>query len=248
MRGYGNDGCVEHVRAAGGEVYAITSEPQSLARQAQEDWQTDLIHVGDPHHEILATVRDRGWLSLYIADWGQELVTTEWTSHPKGYFQPGVLAVGRSKRVLYRWRSTPTRSNIGGAIGRPTPSHVWSKLSEALEEPAGAPDADPDDHAQLDAKPASWPLFVLVLFANGWFLKPQTFQYTPGAAPIAERQRRALRRIPLFLAAWLVLAVLAPWWVTAGSVTAYLALVTPGVLQVHRRFQNVREGEKPEAY
>lgn len=226
-------------------MYAITSEPQSLARQAQEDWQTSMTHVGDPHHEILATCQDRGWLSVYIADWGKELVTTEWTSHPKGYFQPGVLALSRSRRVLYRWRSRPTRSNVGGAIARPTPTYIWNQLQSALAAPADATDAALDSNPQLDAKPALWPLFVLVLFANGWFLRPQTFQYTPGAAPIAERQRRALRRIPVFLAAWLALAAFAPWWVTATSLTAYLAFVTPGILRIHRRFQNVPEDEEP---
>ena len=44
----------EAIREAGGEIYAITSEPQALATNAQADWETGLEHVGDPHQEIEA--------------------------------------------------------------------------------------------------------------------------------------------------------------------------------------------------
>ena len=43
---------IDAVRKAGGEFYAITSEPQSLARNAQADWETGLEHVGDPLPQI----------------------------------------------------------------------------------------------------------------------------------------------------------------------------------------------------
>ena len=36
-----------------------------------------------------------------------------WMSHPKGYFQPGVLALSQQGRVLYRWRCRPSRQNVG---------------------------------------------------------------------------------------------------------------------------------------
>ena len=69
MRGYGKDGVVDAIRAAGGEIFAITSEPHSLAMNAHEHWETGFEHVGDPHQEILGECKDRGWLSLFVAEW-----------------------------------------------------------------------------------------------------------------------------------------------------------------------------------
>ena len=45
---------VDAIREAGGEIYAVTSEPHSLALNAQAHWETGFDHVGDPHQEILA--------------------------------------------------------------------------------------------------------------------------------------------------------------------------------------------------
>jgi len=42
-------GVVEKIRAAGGEVYAITSEPLHLADQAHEHWELEFANVGGPH-------------------------------------------------------------------------------------------------------------------------------------------------------------------------------------------------------
>ena len=42
-------GVVDVIRAAGGEVYAVTSEPQALATLAQEEWGLSFECVGDPH-------------------------------------------------------------------------------------------------------------------------------------------------------------------------------------------------------
>ena len=45
-------GVVDAIRAAGGEVYAVTSEPQALAARAEEEWDLSFECVGDPHQEI----------------------------------------------------------------------------------------------------------------------------------------------------------------------------------------------------
>ena len=42
------------------------------------------------------------------ADWEVE--------HPKGYFQPGVLSLTNSGRILYRWRSVPCAENLNGTL------------------------------------------------------------------------------------------------------------------------------------
>ena len=215
MRGYAKAGVVDAIREAGGEVYAITSEPQSLARNAQEDWETGLEHVGDPHHEVASACGERGWLSLFTNDWADGLLQSTWRSHPKGYFQPGVLALSRNGRVLYRWRCRPNRKNVGGAIARPTPAHVWSRVEAARREPPDAPDVAPDADPVLDSPAVPWPLFVTLLLANGWFLRPLPFDQRPGEDTVPQRQRNAMLRIPLFVAGWIAAGVMLPLWFVA---------------------------------
>ena len=107
----------------------MTSEPQTLATEAEEAWEIGFPCVGDPHHEIRHDLRDRGWLNLFAnKDYGH-LRMRSWASHPKGYFQPGVLAVGRGGRILYRWRCRPQYSNMNGAGQRPTPSTPGGRSS-----------------------------------------------------------------------------------------------------------------------
>lgn len=238
---------VAAIREAGGEIYAITSEPQSLANSARDDWETGLEHVGDPHHEIARACRERGWISLFHNDWGGEFVETgpSWVSHPRGYFQPGVLALSREGRVLYRWRCRPSRKNVGGAIARPTPAHVLGRVRAALAEPPDAPDAPLDADPELDSPSVPWALFVMLLLSNGWFLRPVPFDQRPGEDTVPRRQRAALRRIPLFFAAWIAAAVLLPWWVVVPAFAAWVWKVTPGIRRMNARFQNVRPGEEP---
>lgn len=250
MRGYAKSGVVDAVREAGGEVYAITSEPQTLARNAQDDWETGLEHVGDPHQEIADACAQRGWLSLFTFDWGEKAegsqwIADDWVSHPKGYFQPGVLAVNREGRVLYRWRCRPSRRNIGGATSRPTPTHVWSRVDAALREPTDAPDAAPDSDPELDSPPTPWPLFVALLLANGWFVRPVPFDQRAGEDSVPRRIRRATLRIPLFLAGWIAAGLLLPTWIAAPAFAAWSVNVVRGIREVNERFQNVGPDEAP---
>ena len=126
---------MDKIRAAGGEVYAITSEPQHLADQAHSDWALNFENVGDPHQEVSRTLSERGWLTLYTNDKSLEFIqrgTTWKVEHPKGHFQPGVLAVTRENRLLYRWRSVPSAENMQGTLARPTPTYAWDKIEKAL--------------------------------------------------------------------------------------------------------------------
>ena len=251
MRGYAKAGVLDAIREAGGEIYAITSEPQTLARNAEEDWETGLVHVGDPHQEIAGACAERGWLSLFINDRvgdgprSSQWTVADWVSHPKGYFQPGVLALSREGRVLYRWRCRPTRQNVGGASGRPTPSHVWRRVEAALRETTDAPDAAPDADPELDAPPTPWPLFVALLLANGWFLRPVPFDQRAGENTVPKRIRNAMLRIPLFAACWIAAGLLLPAWVVALAFGAWLVKVVPGIREVNALFQNVGRGEEP---
>lgn len=247
MRGYAKSGVVAAIRRAGGEVYAITSEPQTLAHNAQEDWETGIEHVGDPHQEIAGACSERGWISLFTNDWGPDLLGSgpAWASHPKGYFQPGVLALSREGRVLYRWRCRPNRKNVGGAIARPTPAHVWSRVQAARSAPPDAPDAAPDTDPELDSPSVPWPFFVALLLANGWFLRPVVFDQRSGQDTVPRRQRNALRRIPFFVAAWIAAGLLLPMWVVALAFAGWAAAVLPGIREVNARFQNVGPDEEP---
>ena len=144
---------MEKVRAAGGEIYAITSEPQYLADQAHEHWELNFENVGDPHQEISKTCSERGWLTIYANRGNREFLRrgADWEGeHPKGFFQPGVLALTDKTRVLYRWRSVPSAENLNGTTMRPTAAHAWKQIEEALAAGDTAADAAHDDNPEFD--------------------------------------------------------------------------------------------------
>lgn len=250
MRGYQQEGIVDAIREAGGEIYAVTSEPHSLALNAQEHWETGFDHIGDPHHEILAECKERDWLSLFIWQHTADLKGPEnkWISHPKGCFQPGVLAFTREGRVLYRWRSRPSRQNIGGATGRPTATHVWNSVQAELGRPSDAPDASLDGAAKLDSRSMPWILFPAMLLANGWFLKPAFFLQRAGNNPkdnVKRRVRIALLRVVIFIAAWIAAFVLLPVWIPALALVGWIAMVAPKINALKKMSQNVESDEEP---
>jgi peroxiredoxin len=243
LRGYQKEGVVQAIRAAGGEIYGVTSEPQTLASEAQESWGLEFPLVGDPHHEIADACRARGWLDLFvnaeIERHGMIARGHDTPSHPKGYFQPGVLALDRERRILYRWRSVPTRRNNGGATERPTPAHVWGGVQQALASP-GAADAALEAKPTVDMQAIPWPLFVALLLANGNFWRPKGFGLMRrGPDDVAARGRRAMARLALFVAAWAAAFVLLPAGWVALALLGWAALVAPGIVEMHRAFQAV---------
>ena len=185
--------------------------------------------------------------SLFTNDWdGTKLgEQSEWRSHPKGYYQPGVLALSRSGRVLYRWRCRPTRRNAGGAMGRPTPEHVWHSVERARADPVDAPDVAHDDDAVLDSSPTSWPLFIGLLLANGWFLRPQVFDHHAGEWDVPMRIRLAAIRLAGFVAAWVAAAWILPGLIVAVAFGAWALKVWPGVRDIHAGFQNIGRDAEP---
>ncbi len=237
MRSFTDDEFAAKVRAAGGEVFAVSSEPQSLAGRATPEWRLDFESVGDPHQEIAATCRERGWLDLYVNESlefllqsAQETSDDFVPTHPKGYFQPGILALTRDPRVLYRWRSVPSRKNIGGATRRPTPDYVWKEIEAARA--GGDTDAALDASPELDAPAAPWPLFVSLLIANGWFVAPRAFRDPKTMLP------RAQKRLLGFVAAWIAAFVLLPKLPVVGALAAYAVYITPKIRWLNREFQN----------
>ncbi len=143
--------------------------------------------------------------------------------------------------MLYRWRCRPTRKNVGGAVERPTPEHVWaeaqSRLTGTREEPGL------DDSPALDTKAPPWPLFVLLLLAHGWFVRPKPFPLGRADDSQSANPRGVIPRVVGFIGAWVAAFVFLPTvWVTLALV-AWCVLVWPGVAEIHREFQNVPDGE-----
>ena len=238
MRGYVREGVAEKVRAAGGRIFAISSEPQSLAGRAAAEWHLDFDSLGDPHHEISASCRERGWLDLFVNEHLEFLKQStaeapDWTpTHPKGYFQPGVLALTGNGRVLYRWRGVPTHKNMGGATERPTAEHVWGCVASALEKRDESGDAPPDADPPLDSTGIPWPIFASLLIANGWFLNARGFK---SARHIALAGLRLLG----FVGAWVAAFVWLPALPVAIGLGGWIAFITPKLRWVGQQFQNV---------
>ena len=163
---------LDEIRAAGGEVFAITSEPQSLATEAEEDWNIGFRAVGDPHHETRETSRDRDLIDIYFNENYGHLRNRPWASYPKAYYQPGVLALSQHGRVIYRWRCRSTRDNMSGAGVRPTPAYSWyamrARLSDAVEPAL-------DESPEFGFKDFSWLGFLTIGLAHGWFVRPKMF-------------------------------------------------------------------------
>ena len=235
MRSYVKSGVLQEIRAAGGEVFAITSEPQTLATEAEEEWEIQFPAIGDPHHEIREVCTERGWLDVFYNEDHGHLRERRWASHPKGYYQPAVLAVHKSGRVLYRWRCVPKYSNMSGAGARPEAVYTWEKIQAAM---GGVEDAAPDQDPVLGAKDISWFRFLLIMTAHGWFLRPKAFPLSRKGDRKRVRPSTMMRRVYGFLALWLVLLLVLPIGLVGVAALVWLALLTPGLIEIHRQFQN----------
>jgi hypothetical protein len=222
LRSYIDDGVVDKIRAAGGEVYAVTSEPQYLADQAHTHWDLSFENIGDPHQEIPRVCNERDWLTLYASRGKTEFLQrgADWkVEHPKGFFQPGVLVVNQSSVILYRWRSVPSEKNLNGTVARPTPMHVWNAIENALASGSRGVHAPLDENPQIDAPPPPKLVFIAALIANAWFLGVKSFAYSPGAEETPKRFAKAFKRWPFFIALWVLAFVFLPAaWVSAAAV------------------------------
>jgi len=246
LRGYDEHGITRAIRDAGGAVFGMTSEPQTFASEAAAAWELDFPVVGDPHHEISNLLRERGWLSLFV-----NLRTGLWergsgfATHPNGIFQPGVLAVSRTGRVLYRWRSRPTRKNIGGALERPLAEDVWSKIKEALAAPPDSPDAPMDVPERYDAEVNSpFILAPIIMLAHGNFVRCSIITLDrDGMERHNQRYVIVGAKWAAFIAAWAGAAWLLPGWLLGSAFAIWAAVAAAAVATFYRDFQNVPSGE-----
>ena len=223
-----SEGVVEKIRDAGGEVFAVTSEPQYLADQAHEHWELDFENIGDPHQEISQVCSERGWLTLYANRGDLEFLQrgADWeVEHPKGFFQPGVLALTNEGRVLYRWRSVPSAENLEGTVARPTAGHAWDHIERSLAAGGEAGDAALDDNPEIDQAPPVRLVFYAALIANGWFLRVKSFAYSPGVGSVPSRFKAAFSRWLLFLLFWGVALVFLPATLVGLLFSAWLVWI-----------------------
>jgi len=249
LRRYVSSGVVDKIREQDGEIYAITSEPQMLATRAKEEWELSFDTIGDPHHEISDACQSRQWLDIHVKvdEEGFLQIPVEGmdfeATHPKGYFQAGVLVVDDAGRVLYRWKQVPTHANLGGALERPTAEHVWSQVEQKLSSDEASKDSDLDLNPTLDSKSPPWPLFVCALLGNGWFIGPVPFaQLADGSSPNA-RIQRALKRFAGFIVAWVVALILLPTLPVLLALSLWGVWITPKIMMLNRSFQHVERSK-----
>ena len=228
---------VAKIRAAGGEVYGITSEPNSLAIEAEDAWNMTIPVVGDPHHEIRRDLKDRGWIDIfYNSDCGH-LRARDWVSHPKGYYQPAVVAIDKSQRVLYKWRCVPKYSNMSGAGARPEPRYVWKKINQAVAT-FSEENACYDEKPFMGSEELSWFKFLLVMVGHGWFIRPKAFPLLRDGGKDKVSPKDAMRRWQFFLMAWVLALVVFPVKWVAVVTALWMILLLPGLREIHRQFQN----------
>lgn len=235
MRSYESSGVVEQVRRQGGEVYGITSEPHSLASEAEDAWELSFPIIGDPHHEIRKDLAARGWIDVFFNPDDGHLRHRSWTSHPNGYYQPAVISISKERRVLYRWRCVPKYQNMSGAGPRPEAHYTLEKINEALHLTGDMP---LDRQPVMGAGTLNWLQFLLILTAHGWFIRPRAFPLLRDGSKDAVTPSQAMRRVWVFLGLWAAALVTLPvQWVLLAFLTWVVAL-TPGMIEIHRQFQN----------
>ncbi|MFL2536097.1 MAG: hypothetical protein ACJ0RQ_07735 [Candidatus Azotimanducaceae bacterium] len=221
-------------------MFGITSEPQSLASEAESAWDLSFPIVGDPHHEIREALSRRGWLDVFFNEDFGHLRNRSWASHPKGYYQPAVIAVDRSQRVLYRWRCVPRYSNMSGAGARPEARYTLDQIVEAQGQEG---DATLDREPLMGANELSWLKFLVLLTAHGWFLRPKVFPLLRDGTKDSVTPGAAMRRAYIFAGLWLLALVMLPLAWVAGAFVTWLIALTPGLLEIHRQFQNEKDVE-----
>jgi hypothetical protein len=139
---------------------------------------------------------------------------------------------------------------MSGAGGRPEASYTWDLMQDALSSGAGASGQEKSGQdAELDREPVmgaghlSWFKFLVIMTAHGWFLRPRAFPLLRDGSKASVTPSQAIRRAYVFLGAWVLALVFLPITWVAVSALLYAVVLTPGLIEIHRQFQN-----KPDAY
>ena len=102
-----------------------------------------------------------------------------------------------------------------------------------------------DESPEFALTDVSWFMFLSIMLAHGWFIRPKAFPLARKGDKRSARPSRMGRRIALFVAAWAVAFVLFPVGWVVSSLVLWGALVWPGIATVNRQFQNISEAEPP---
>ena len=134
---------------------------------------------------------------------------------------------------------------MSGAGGRPEARYTWESIKAFVTTADALPSEDmpADRDPERGARDLSWPHFLLIMTAHGWFLRPKAFPLLREGGKDALSPTTALRRWYVFGALWLLALVLLPTaWVATAACVWVVALI-PGLVEIHRQFQN-----EPDAY
>ena len=127
---------------------------------------------------------------------------------------------------------------MAGAGSRPEAVYTLEEIRNNLEK---GEDAPMDKNPKLPYEPQSWPRFLLGMTAHGWFLRPKVFPLMrQGDKPSADPEKM-MRRVWGFLAMWGVLLALLPTSWVGIAAALWVAILTPGIIEIHRQFQNEPE-------
>jgi hypothetical protein len=127
---------------------------------------------------------------------------------------------------------------MSGAGARPEARYTWGKIKDQFKkEQHAAYDREP----KLGAKDLSWFHFLVILLAHGWFVRPRAFPLARDSDPKRVSPNKMMTRVSIFISAWLAALAFLPIKVTLSAFILWSIVVTPGLIEIHRQFQNVKE-------
>ena len=121
-----NSDFLRDLRAAGGEMIAVTAQSLAGAEAAKTDWALDYDAVSD------ASLALANRFDIAITPKAQTPLAGVEDEYPNGMSQPGVVILDQTGKVLVRWAINPSEMNGGGALDRPLPPVLWAALQSAL--------------------------------------------------------------------------------------------------------------------
>ena len=124
---------------------------------------------------------------------------------------------------------------MNGAGARPEPAYTWQKIKESLKSKA---DAALDTNPEMGSKEVGWFLFMLMLTAHGWFIRPKAFPLAREGDKESANPKQMMPRIIGFAVLWLFLLVVLPLEWFGAAVVSWLVILTPGLIEIHRQFQH----------
>ena len=84
----------------------------------------------------------------------------------------------------------------------------------------------------------NWFQFLLIMTAHGWFLRPRAFPLLRDGSKDTVTPRQAMRRVWLFVGLWVASIAAFPIHHVALAFGLWAVLLTPGLIEIHRQFQN----------